>query len=485
MGGGRRLRDRRLITPHGDWKPVRVATSMHRRQGSLPLMGIGNGSCARASCGTYCRSLPLMGIGNLLRRTHCQLSTYILITPHGDWKRFSRNCWLRCVTWRSLPLMGIGNTTLTPDAARISTSSLPLMGIGNRADELVESGVPLLLITPHGDWKRRACGRYLAVRDSHYPSWGLETRRWAAAFRDGLVTLITPHGDWKRAMLPVNVDRRHNLITPHGDWKRGGTCKSATGPSSSLPLMGIGNPCRLANRSSGDRPDLITPHGDWKLLPVQREFALNAIPHYPSWGLETRSEIAGRDHHTARLITPHGDWKRGGAVGYRGLDRAHYPSWGLETSRRGLPRCPPRPSHYPSWGLETVGTPGDGEAGDTLITPHGDWKPQVDTAALPAVADSLPLMGIGNSGPAPRRRSQTRPSLPLMGIGNWWPGRSMRPPGHPALITPHGDWKPAAPVASVRAQVSSLPLMGIGNAGHPDINGNIDVDSLPLMGIGN
>ena len=54
--------------------------------------------------------------------------------------------------------------------------------------------------------------------------------------------LITPHGDWKR--LKRCPDRRElgdQLITPHGDWKPLDAWLAANNRVVSLPLMGIGN----------------------------------------------------------------------------------------------------------------------------------------------------------------------------------------------------------------------------------------------------
>ena len=102
-------------------------------------------------------------------------------------------------------------------------------------------------------------------------------------------------------------------------------------------------------------------------------------------------------------------------------------------------------------------------------------------------------------------RYQFQVSLPLMGIGNVcdkWFNRWL----FVALITPHGDRKPAASfrrassfaahypswdrklshLISSRSNVhSSLPLMGIGNSIKATADLYNDYLSLPLMGIGN
>ena len=101
---------------------------------SLPLMGIGNHLGAREQQFVDL-SLPLMGIGNTGRRCSRQSSP------------------------GSLPLMGIGNLgSPRLRERRRSISSLPLMGIGNLpagAGAGALLGRPGVLITPHGDRKRR------------------------------------------------------------------------------------------------------------------------------------------------------------------------------------------------------------------------------------------------------------------------------------------------------------------------------------------
>ena len=119
--------------------------------------------------------------------------------------------------------------------------SLPLMGIGN----------PLAAVRP----PRAPC-------QSHYPSWGSETR------------------DRERS-----VQAQAQLITPHGDRKLHVRARGSVPPFSSLPLMGIGNQherlgCTGKRRRSlplmgiGNRPSLRASSGA-------------ACSHYPSWGSET------------------------------------------------------------------------------------------------------------------------------------------------------------------------------------------------------
>ena len=191
-------------------------------------------------------------------------------------------------------------------------------------------------------------------------------------------------------------------------------------------------------------------------------------------------------HHAGNLITPHGDWKPA-------------PPSARRRRRREI-----------------------------LITPHGDWKLTEIAISVPLTGTSLPLMGIGNARRTTMCRRAGRTSLPLMGIGNQRRHRSTRAGvncslplmgiGNPAgiglsgvrpvaLITPHGDWKPDNVVEAPPDDLTSLPLMGIGNTDKYYIyNGSnwlitphgdwkqrrscfglrdVRCDSLPLMGIGN
>ncbi len=140
------------------------------------------------------------------------------------------------------------------------------------------------------------------------------------------------------------------------------------------------------------------------------------------------------------------------------------PSCRLET-RNGL-RPTIEPADRISLRLMGIGNPVLQEHPDrsALITPHGDRKPVTMGRSAGDVAwDSLPLMGIGNSGSF--RRScwgalicslplmgignldvpglgivgQLQCSLPLMGIGN--ARAELGAMGHGGLITPHGDRK--------------------------------------------
>ena len=144
------LRQRRLITPHGDRKPVDVfgdTTKLHPlitphgdRKPSRPGCRRPPGAAHYPSWGsetfssrlpstTRCCSLPLMGIGNpaSLRR-----SRRIARSHYPSWGSETTSSVVskpRTVT--SLPLMGIGNQPLGRRQPHPFRSSLPLMGIGN------------------------------------------------------------------------------------------------------------------------------------------------------------------------------------------------------------------------------------------------------------------------------------------------------------------------------------------------------------------
>ena len=55
-------------------------------------------------------------------------------------------------------------------------------------------------------------------KQTHYPSWGLETEQLEDVSIASMYVLITPHGDWKLAGDFVR-QQVVGLITPHGDWK--------------------------------------------------------------------------------------------------------------------------------------------------------------------------------------------------------------------------------------------------------------------------
>ena len=197
-----------LITPHGDWKPRRRVRQVGQRRRNA------------------------------------------LITPHGDWKLGNRDdpCPTRA-TGGPTHYPSWGLETWPEELAGRSPHprcSLPLMGIGNDADNLIESlvatgcSLPLMGIGNANAPKSR---RARDGHGAHYPSWGLETFCRRRPCR-GLVNpvLITPHGDWKRRSTPrAPGASRGSLITPHGDWKLTDLARSDPTQAVSLPLMGIGN----------------------------------------------------------------------------------------------------------------------------------------------------------------------------------------------------------------------------------------------------
>ena len=254
--------------------------------------------------------------------------------------------------------------------------------------------------------------RFHSARDSHYPSWGLETAQ-VRPLRVVLADLITPHGDWKPTP-PCRRPRSRRAHYPSWGLETLADEADAQRHVISLPLMGIGNWPGMASQSDQSRPHypswglethvragdllpnhrLITPHGDWKRARMRHEsHSLDVLitPH-GDWKLPCSANSAsGRGNslplmgignvclfarrlRSRHLITPHGDWKPGADPDAAADGCAHYPSWGLETrsGSTAAPAC--RRAHYPSWGLETEFRHG-----------HNAGK-----------CSSLPLMGIGN-----------------------------------------------------------------------------------------
>ena len=150
-------------------------------------------------------------------------------------------------------------------------------------------------------------------------------------------------------MRSKSADRLKQLITPHGDWEPPVGMRSVLVALNSLPLMGIGNPSESRRarvyaephypswglgtsqrkndhwQNQGSLPlmgignftfrghkvgliELITPHGDWELQNPCPLRGRHPHPHYPSWGLGTRS-VNARQRNSCHLITPHGDWE--------------------------------------------------------------------------------------------------------------------------------------------------------------------------------
>ena len=229
----------------------------------------------------------------------------MLITPHGDRKRSAP---APRTEGRPPHYPSWGSETSRTTAWPVTSKcvSLPLMGIGNaQVPKLAARGV--VLITPHGDRKRRdARQRQRELLRAHYPSWGSETVRRDAEARSKGDLLITPHGDRKPRLSRLAARTAGALITPHGDRK----------------------PAK--QRRAAEKANLITPHGDRKLY---------------------RKDVLW--HPQLVLITPHGDRKHRRAA-VAGAASGSLPLMGIGNVRmtrfeRGQRAGP----HYPSWGSET------------------------------------------------------------------------------------------------------------------------------------
>ena len=131
-----RLHTGHLITPHGDWKPVRNSAGTGYELGLITPHGDWKPHfCAWRRTGPCC-SLPLMGIGNSVPPSTLPHSRH-LITPHGDWK----------------PVL----------ASRFQTAAVLLItphGDWKPAAGGVLSAPVPPLITPHGDWKPLLFSRF-------------------------------------------------------------------------------------------------------------------------------------------------------------------------------------------------------------------------------------------------------------------------------------------------------------------------------------
>ena len=422
----------------------------------------------------------------------------MLITPHGDRKRQGRR--REVLDARDL---------ITPHGDRKPWPRDP--SCAHRSP---------VLITPHGDRKPVWPGAVGSTAlPSHYPSWGSKTRRGGETRRcplwrslplmgienDAVGTagptaeagdLITPHGDRK---LCDEVCRRHrrrhgHLITPHGDrkpptFRRSSSYRNclslplmgienasllfvgAGTAVCSLPLMGIENLAGQAGRVDHvPERGLITPHGDRKLVGHRS--------HYPS-AYDARCSAR-------RLITPHGDRKLVVSLVDVGRHGASLPLMGIENIARWARRSDNSFS-LPLMGIENAELLGEQDARGASLPLMGIenkipplWGPVQE-------ALSLPLMGIENPSAVCSDKMMARVSLPLMGIENLrrWPRTAA---SGPPLITPHGDRKPARPRqdqhflrqqlitphgdrklavsrSNRRSHSTSLPLMGIENAG--------------------
>ena len=353
--------------------------------------------------------------------------------------------------------MGIGNCTRTTRKISAVWTSLPLMGIGNAAPCL--SPAPCrCLITPHGDWKLSGSLVRFRRRGPHYPSWGLETRKGPAegwsdqaslplmgignmAFRNAEL-----YGtDFSLPLMGIGNQAHHpryasadQLITPHGDWKPEHPSLRASIAACSLPLMGIGN-MRMTGTHWPPLNDSLPLMGIGNTRRAHPSGTRTAA-HYPSWGLET----ADGDAHAAgpaQLITPHGDWKRAvvmaGDVRQVALITPHgdwKPQGHVSSGHATL-------DSLPLMGIGNTGANGGLGALDILITPHGDWKPRTAKACMSTPLSHYPSWGLETCRAELDKRFLVYISLPLMGIGN--PQQALLHARRLDLITPHGDWKPA------------------------------------------
>ncbi len=317
----------KLITPHGDREPASLSSpSQLSSFNSLPLMGIGNSSQTSSGM-TTCSSLPLMGIGNPPPRLR------------GPW-----------ASPDSLPLMGIGNCARPGSSPAHSTShylswgsgttgaqlllstgelhSLPLMGIGNGCSQLRDPYSPRL-ITPHGDREHRWSARFSRGFISHYPSWGSGTRRTPASRRHPLphypswgsgTCLSGPSyrsrptsslplmgiGNSKNTILELIGE--NILITPHGDRERvASLAASLYSQRSSLPLMGIGNSGFLARRGRMAQVNSLPLMGIGNSASRPRPAVTRNSLSLMGIGNEPVAKVQVRG---SRLITPHGDRER-------------------------------------------------------------------------------------------------------------------------------------------------------------------------------
>ena len=263
------------------------------------------------------------------------------------------------MTFTSLPLMGIGNGRGAAGRELDIGDSLPLMGIGNRNCGRRDH-VPLLLITPHGDRKRRRSACCAGRSAAHYPSWGSETRRHA---RNGVA---------------ITTD--------------------------SLPLMGIGNPSSAPSPRRGRAAHYPSWGSETRSIPRRASRIIRA--HYPSWGSET---CGSRGRRRAARATHYPSWGSETVhtgtvhaiatislplmgIGNAWMHRSRYsgslcslPLMGIGNPLAALTVDATAAAHYPSWGSET----------SPLCT------------SLPCAMSSLPLMGIGNI-----RGAATRPLQP-------------------------------------------------------------------------
>ena len=208
----------------------------------------------------------------------------------------------------------------------------------------------------------------------------------------------------------------------------------------SLPLMGIGN--SWSPTSGGKRSRTSLP-----LMGIGN----NRIGHHPGGQEDSSLPLMGIGNVTwicqgmisSGLITPHGDWKPVCRNDWPAIQKDSLPLMGIGNSRATLYASHRSLSHYPSWGLETPLACREAPTPTQLITPHGDWKrPRPISADRPRRSAHYPSWGLETRGGG-RGDRRVLSSLPLMGIGN--------------AIQKEID----------ENNMISLPLMGIGNCAYP------------------
>ena len=109
-----------------------------------------------------------------------------------------------------------------------------------------------------------------AIYRSHYPSWGLETRRCRPTRRSRAASHYPSWG--------LETGNRSSRRSPQSSWTHYPSWGLETGTDQAADLRRVHG--------------LITPHGDWKRGSDSSWRSTSRRPHYPSWGLETRSKAA-------------------------------------------------------------------------------------------------------------------------------------------------------------------------------------------------
>ena len=241
-----------------------------------------------------------MGIGNRRWEAGAWTRRRRLITPHGDRKRHGHHDRSRGVAHLITPhgdrKLNIANANRLP-----IMPSLPLMGIGNGSDW---GRAPSPPGSHYPSWgsetaTRRAGGRRSG--SSHYPSWGSETRLHDFVRSTETRLLITPHGDRKRRGPYRRALLYGHLITPHGDRKRALPWRFMTRTPYLITPHGDRKHVR---RSAPRSPGAVSHYPSWGSETDRRRrtsITRSSLTHYPSWGSETlleRPELQGQKYQT-------------------------------------------------------------------------------------------------------------------------------------------------------------------------------------------